>query len=486
MKKQSIKINYILNTVYQVLNLITPLVTAPYISRVLGAEGVGIYSYTTSVVAFFIMFAVLGTTTYGQRAIAQCRDNRQQLSKCFWEIEMLSVISTVICAIIWMGFIFITPRYKIYYLILLIDLMATALDIAWFYSGLEQFKFIVFRNAAIKILSIVFLFVLVRERRHIWIYIAIMALGKFMGNASMWLPLRRFVDRIKLSEMSIMPHLKETMAYFIPTAAASIYTYLDKVMIGAFTTTSVENGYYEQAQKVIKMAYTILVSLNTVMSARMSYLFAQNKEKEIKEKLEKALAFIVTLGIPFVFGVSGIAHNFVPWFFGDEFEKVTVLLILSSPLILIMSIHNFLSAQYLVPSGQRVRSTKGVVVGAIVNLILNFILIPRFQAIGAIVATLAAEISICVVYFHMSKAYVPVRLLLKYFPKQFLSACGMMLCVVLIGRGHSRGSIIITVLQILAGGTIYFVLLCLLKDQVMRNLIKHVKSKFLKKESDEM
>ena len=474
MRTQNIRINYILNTMYQLLTLITPMVTAPYISRVLGANGVGIYSYTTSVAAFFIMFAVLGTTTYGQRAIAQCRDNRGKLSQCFWEIEILSVISTLICVAVWFVFILFCPEYKIYYLILTVELLAVAFDIIWFYSGLEQFKYIVIRNAVIKVLSIACLFIFVKERSHVWVYLAIIASGKFLGNCSMWFALRRYIDRVDITSLSLLPHLKETLAYFIPTAAASVYTYLDKVMIGAFTETSVENGYYEQAQKIIKMAYTVLVSLNTVMSARMSYLFAQNKRGEIKEKLEKALAFIVILGVPFVFGISGIAFNFVPWFFGGEFEKVAVLMIYSSPLVFIMSLHNFLSAQYLVPSGQRVRSTKGVVCGAIVNLILNAILIPRFQSVGAVVATLVAETSICAVYFHMSKEFVSARLLLAFLPKTILSAAVMVLCVLLIGQNH-RGSIIITAVQITLGSVVYFGLLFVMKEKYIVSMGERLK-----------
>ena len=479
MHTQSIKSNYILNTAYQILTLITPLITAPYISRVLGADGVGIYSYTTSVVAFFSMFAVLGTTTYGQRAIAQCRDDKRELSKRFWEIELLSVISTFIVTLLWIGYVLINPENKTYFWILTVDLVAVALDIVWFYSGLEQFKFIVLRNAAIKIASIICLFLFVRERDHVWIYLVIISFGKFIGNASMWIPLRKLVNKVNIQSLSIMPHFKETMAYFVPTAAASIYTYLDKVMIGTFTDTNVENGYYEQAQKIIKMAYTVLVSLNTVMSARMSYLFAQKKSEEIKHKLEKALAFIMTLGIPFVFGICSIANNFVPWFFGEEFEKVALLMILSSPLVLIMSIHNFLSAQYLVPSGQRTRSTKGVITGAVVNLILNFILIPKFQSVGAVVATLVAETSICVVYFYMSKEYVPVKLLIKYLPKQLIAACCMSACVLLIGRGH-YGSVLITVAQIVVGGTIYLGLLYLMKDDLTVDTVKTVLRKIRK------
>lgn len=163
MKTQSIKKNYILNTAYQVLTLITPLITAPYISRILGPERVGIYSYTASVVAFFTMFAVLGTTTYGQRAIAQCRDDREKRSRTFWEIEAISIISTIICIVAWIALILVSTDYKLYFIILSVELLAAGFDIIWYYSGLERFDAIVARNVAIKFSSVLLLFVLVKN-----------------------------------------------------------------------------------------------------------------------------------------------------------------------------------------------------------------------------------------------------------------------------------------------------------------------------------
>ena len=470
MKKQSIKINYIFNTLYQILSLIAPLITAPYVSRVLGANGVGIYSYTSSVVAFFTMFAVLGTATYGQRAIAQCRDNQERLGKCFWEIECLSIITTTICIIVWLVYALTNTQYRLYFLILTIDLLAAAFDIVWFYNGLEQFKLIVLRNAAVKLFNIILLFVLVKARDDVWIYIAIMATGKLLGNLSMWFSLGKIVKRVPFKELNIFSHFKETLAYFIPTAAASVYTYLDKVMIGAFTETTVENGYYEQAQKIIKMGYAFLISINIVMSSRMSYLFAKENTDEIKAKLDKVLRFILTFGLALVFGVASVASNLVPWFLGDGFEKVPTLLIIGSVLILIMALHNFLSSQYLIPSGQRVRSTKGVIVGSITNFCFNMLLIPRFQSIGAMIATIVGETSICVVYLIMSKEYVPVQNFLKYLPKPLASGVLMSICLWFIGRGHS-GSIRITLIQIIGGAVVYIAALILLKDEFSTNMI---------------
>lgn len=471
MKGQSIKKNYFLNTAYQILVLITPLITAPYVSRVVGANGVGIYSYTASVVALFTLLACLGTTTYGQRAIAQSRDDTYARSKTFWEIEILAVLTTIICCLFWVGFIAVSQEYKLYFCILSLDLISVALDISWFYSGMEQFSHIVYRNFVVKICGIALIFLLVKSRNDLAIYISILSITKVMGNLSMWLSMPKYVVKIPFKELKILPHFKETMAYFIPTAASAIYTYVDKIMIGAFTNTAVENGFYEQANKIINMAYSVVISMNTVMSARMSYLFSNRNEEEIRSKLGKALAFILTLAIPLTFGIAGVAYNFVPWFFGEGYDKVAKLMIIASPLVVILSLHNFLSAQYLVPSGQRVRSTKGVLLGAGVNFACNLILIPRLQSMGAVIATLIGETAICCVYFYMSKEYVPVSLFLKYIPKQVCSALVMLLIVTLIGRGH-QGDILITLCQVAAGAFVYALMLYMLKEQFFRECLQ--------------
>ena len=481
---QSIKKNYILNTAYQILALLTPLITAPYISRVLGAEGVGIYSFTSSVAAVFSMFAMLGTTTYGQRAIAQIREDKKSLSRTFWEIECVSLIAMCASLVAWFVFILAYPSHKILFVILTLEILSSGADISWFYSGLERFTFIVFRNSAIKISGIVLLFLLVKTRQDLWIYLFIMGGSRFLGNLSMWVALRRFVDLVKISELQLKDHLRNTLAYFIPTIASSVYNYLDKVMIGVFTDTSIENGFYEQAQKIVRVGYTIIISLNTVMSSRMSYLFAHDRMDEIKARLEKSLAFILTFSIPIVFGICAIAKNFVPWFYGDEFEKVILLLYLSSPLVVILSLHNFLASQYLIPSGQRVRSTKGVLIGAGTNFMCNLILIPRFQSVGAIIATLIAESSICVTYYIMSREIVSLRLIFKYVPKQIIASGIMAFVIFLIGKDES-GSVKITIIQIAVGIMTYFVLLLALRERFFittaSGMAKKVKSRLKNK-----
>ena len=253
MSKASIKKNYLYNTFYQILTLITPLITAPYVSRIFGPSGIGIQSYTNSIVMYFTLFAALGTVTYGQREIAMHRDNKKETSKLFWEIECLSIMTTCICLLIWFTFVFLYKEYRPYFLVQTMTIVAVMFDISWFFGGFEQFKFIVIRNTIVKILGIGCLFIFIKEKSDLLLYIGLLAATGLLGNISMWTYLPRFLVKIDFKKLKVMRHFKETLVYFIPTIASSIYTVLDKTMIGAITNNSSENGYYEQATKIVKM-----------------------------------------------------------------------------------------------------------------------------------------------------------------------------------------------------------------------------------------
>ena len=476
-KTVSIKKNYLYNTVYQILTIITPFITAPYISRVLGSSGVGIYSYTNSIAVYFTIFASLGTASYGQREIAMHRDDQEKSSILFWEIELLSIVTTAVVTVAWVFFIIVSSEYTVYYEILTISIIAVVFDISWFFSGLELFKYIVIRNTVVKLAGIALLFIFVNTKNDIGIYIAIISLTGILGNISMWTYLPRLLKKVKFRTLRPFRHLKQTIAYFIPTIAASIYTVLDKTMIGVITKSSDQNGYYEQATKIIRMIESLLFSLNTVMSSRQSYLFAEKKYDEMRDKINKSYDYLFGIAIAAMFGLQGIAANFVPWFFGDGYEPVIKLLYVMAPLPLIICISNVLGCQYLTPSGQRVRSSKGIVTGAIVNFILNLLLIPFYASIGATIASLAAETIISIIYMHMSKGFTSWTYLVKISWKKFIAGIIMLIAVLLIGDGYS-GSILITVIQIITGGIIYSIVLIIFRDSAIDYIINMMKEKF--------
>lgn len=476
--KHSIKKNVLFNTAYQLLILLAPLVTTPYISRTIGADGVGIYSFTNSIVMYFTMFAALGTVGYGTREIARNRDDKKQISKLFFEIELLTVFTTAICLILWFIFILITNTYKVYYLILSFTLLATLFDISWFYAGIEEFKYTVTQNAIFKIIGIIALFVFVKDKDDTPIYVLIMALTILLGNMSMWVYLPRFVTRVPYKSLHVFRHFKETLIYFIPTIAISIYTVLDKTLIGIITHSEFENGYYEQATKIVNMLKSLsFYSINIVMGARISYLFVEKRTDEIKNNIHKSLDIILLVGYGVVFGLAGIARNFVPLFFGQGYEEVITLLYWMCPLVIIVGISNCLGHQYYTPVGLRVQSAKYIIAGSIVNLIMNLCLIPALGAVGAVIGSIVAEGTISVLYLLNCNKYLEFKDLMKLSFKRMLCGIIMFVFVYLLGDLPNNSNILKLLIQIMAGSFLYGFLLIMLKDNLTLMIITRVKQK---------
>lgn len=485
-KQESIKKNYVYNTLYRILTIITPLITAPYISRVLGSDGVGVYSYTNSIATYFTLFAALGTASYGQREIAMHRDSPEENSKLFWEIELLSVATTAVALIFWTLWIFISKQYTSYYLVLSMSVLAVVFDISWYFGGFEKFKYIVIRNSIVRILGIVLLFVFIKDKNDTLLYVALITSTGLLGNISMWFYLPKML--VKVNRKNLHPfknHLKQTFMYFVPTIATSVYTVLDKTMIGAITKSADENGYYEQATKIVHMFQSLIFSLNTVMSARQSYLFSLGKIDEIKDKIAKSFDYLFALSIPLMFGLVAVAQNFVPWFFGTGYEPVIKILCAMSPLPFVITISNILGSQYLTPSGQRVRSTKGIISGAVVNVVLNALLIPKFHAIGAVGASVVAELVISIIYVHMSRTVISWRQLLKTAWKKILASAIMFIAIVFIPRIPIT-PILITISQFIVGVIVYVLALLILRDSFVTESIKYLKEKLKSRHSEKL
>ena len=464
MAEPSLKKNFVLSTIYQVLLLIVPFITAPYVSRVLTAEGIGIFSFTNSIQMYFAMFAALGTVSYGAREIARNRNDKQIRSLLFWEIELLTVITTVICIIAYGVFIAVTNEYKIYYIILALNLGAIMLDVSWFYTGIEQLIYTVGPNALFKLIGVISIYKLVKTKDDLAVYFFIMAMVTFLGNATMWLFLPKYISKVRFKDISLKKHFKETFVYFVPTIATSIYTILDKTLIGLITTDTSENGYYEQATKVVNMAKSLtFTALNTLLGARISFLFAENRIDEIKDRIKTSIDYILFMGVGVCLGIIGIAPRFVPLFFGEGYEPVINLLYCLSPIILIIGISNCLGSQYYNPAGLRALSAKFIIVGSVVNLIMNLLLIPLFRSKGAVIATLVAEMVITILYMHYCNGFLHLRTILVLGWKKIIAGVSMFLAIRILSQ-FIHNNLLACCLQVIMGLCIYCLILFLLKD----------------------
>lgn len=480
--KPSIKRNFIYRLLYEILAMAAPLITAPYVSRVLGADGVGIYSYSQSCVSYFTMFAVLGTNIYGTREIARCRDDKQLYSKTFWEIELLTVLTSTICIIAWGILIVASNEYRPYFLALLPMLFASMFDISWFYTGQERVGYTVFWNAVCKIAGVVAIFAFVKTKEDLVTYILLNAVILMLGNLSMWMFLPRFLIKVNVQSLQVAHHFKETLIYFIPTIAASIYTVLDKTLIGLITNDSYQNGYYEQATKIINIAKTAsFVALNSVMGARLSYLFAENRIEEAKSKIKTAMEIILFFTVGAMFGIIGVAKNFVPIFFGDGYYPVVDLLYLMSPLIVIIGISNCIGSQYYAPVGKTKIASFYMIAGSAVNLCLNLLLIPHFGAKGAVIGSIGAELVITILFVRFDDKYMTWKFIALSAYKKIVAGILMLLIIDSLAKVACVSGMGLLLTQIVIGVLSYFAVLTLLKDNtalyISRTVMSLVKRK---------
>ena len=477
-EQPSLKKNIAISTVYQVLLIILPIITAPYVARVLGPDQSGIYDYTNSIQTYFAMFAALGTASYGAREIARVRDDAALRSKLFWEIELMTVMTSAVCIIVWFIFIAFTPQYKVIYLVLTMGLFSTMFDISWFFAGMEQFKYTVTKNAACKLIGVVLMFLFVKKQEDLLLYIIIITASTMIGNLSMWLYLPRFTQKVDFKTLKFGRHFRETLIYFIPSIATSVYTVLDRTLIGVITKNKAENGFYHYTMQIVNMMKALTFSsLNMVLGSRIAYLFAEEKYDEIKVRIRDSINYILFMGIGICFGLSGVAKRFVPVFLGPGYDRVIIMLMLMSPIVVIIGVSNCLGSQYYTPSGNRKLSAKFIIIGALVNLVLNLILIPRYWGYGAIAASLIAEMVITVLYLKFCKGYLTVDTIVREGSRKLAAGIAMFAVIRIIDR-FIASDIIALLIEVAVGFSVYCIMIVLLRDTFITEIVM---GKILKK-----
>lgn len=479
MNKKSITKNYLYNLTYQILTIILPLITTPYISRVLGAENIGIYSYTLSIATYFVLFGSLGVAMYGQREIAYVRNDEEKRTKTFWEIFILKTSTMVVSLFVYYFTYVRGENYSVYYKILILELVANIADISWFFQGQEEFKKTVTRNIIVKIISVICIFTLVNSKDDLIIYLIIYVLSNLLGNISLWLYLPKYLKKTNFKKLNVLSHLKPTISLFIPQIAMQIYTVLDKTMLGYILKDMSEVGIYEQSQKIIKMPLTIVTALGTVVSPRIANIISIGEKEKINGYLENSFKFVWLIALPIMLGIMAIAPNLVPWFLGDGYEKAVTILIIGAPLIMAVGLNNVSGVQYLIPAKKQNIFTKSVVIGAIFNFTFNLFLIPHFKAIGAIVSSVLAEILIYGVQLFYIRKDIDLKITHKNIWKYVSSSAVMFIVTFCLSRNISP-SIINTCIIVFIGIAIYGVSLLMLRDKLIFDLLRKVRNKIIK------
>lgn len=470
MSKKSLTNNYIYNLIYQVLTLVLPLITTPYLSRVLGATPIGIYSYTYSIVSYFLLFGALGVGLYGQREIAYVSDDKKKRKKIFWEIAICRIITMSIAIIIYYFFLMRIGEYKIYYRIWLMELIAMAFDISWFFQGMEEFKKTVIRNVVVRVVSVTLIFVLVKKPEDLIKYITIYAIADLVGNLSLWLYLPKYFKGIKIEKIRTFSHLHPIILLFIPQIANQVYNLLDKTMIGKMIIDKSEVGFYEQGQKVIRVLLTLVTSLGIVMIPRMASTFASGDKEKIVEYMKKSFKFVFFLAFPIVLGLISVAKSFVPLFFGDGYDKVVTLLIVISPTIILTGMANVIGTQYLLPTKRQKEYTITITLGLIVNFVLNYILISLYKSVGASIATVVSELIVVIAQLYVIRKDIKTIEIIRT-SYTYVLASTVMFGTTLIAKAILGIGLKSIIIQVITGVIVYVLMLWILKDEFLELFI---------------
>lgn len=479
--KKSLKKNYIYNLIYQVLLIIVPIAVTPYITRVLLSDGIGKFSFTSSIVSYFGLMAAIGFNLYAPRVISKYRYDKHQQSISFWEISIIKLFTSILSLFLFYILVLLNVfdiKYKKLLLIQSISIIAVVFDMSFLLQGNEEFGKIAFRNIIIKIFSIISIFLFVRDYNDVNIYTFIQVTTVLISNISLGVYLPKMIAKVKFKELHPMKHLKPMLLLFIPTIAISIYTSLDKTLIGLITKDDSLIGNYDNAEKLVKMCITLISSLVTVFIPRNSFLYAEGKIDELKNNMNILCKFVLLIGLPMMMGTFVVSSDFMPLYLGEEYgldnitNCITIMKILSI-LIPVIGLGTVLGGALLVPIGLDSKYTICIVCGAIFNFVLNLLFIRLYGSVGAALSTVIAESLVTILMIHYSKNYLNLSFIIKTAWKPIIASI-IMLVICGLETIYISNSILKIFIVIISGVVSYTFILILLKEKTIVDLIKSV------------
>lgn len=401
----SIKKNYLYNVLLELSNIAIPIITVPYISRILGPEGVGIVAFRQSIVQYFVLLGSLGLSLYGNRAIATVRDDIAGRNRLFCELVCFKVLTCLIALCVFLAFLLIfRPAHLVIYVILALNLLSTAIDITWFFMGLEDFKKTVSRSLFVKFLGVLMIFGLVKSPSDVHIYAFIGVSTGLLGQGLLWkyLPDTFSWDMPRLSLVS--RHFLPVLQLFLPMVAIQVYVVMDTTMVG-FIAGEGQVGIYTMSQRLVKMLLSIVTAMGVVMIPRMSYYFAkEDNEAALKGGL-RSYRFASYSACLFMTPLLSVIRDFAPWFFGQAFKNATPVITLCSGVIFFIALNNVLGLQILIPQRKERLFSIAVITGAFLNFCLNIMLIPKYSASGAAFASSLAECAVWLVELYFLRSF---------------------------------------------------------------------------------
>ena len=476
-KSPNLKVNFVFNLISQILTLVIPLITTPYLARVLHEEGNGQISFATSIITYFVLLSNFGFNIYGQREIARFRNDKEKKSCVFWEITIIKSFLTIISLGVLFGLCFgnaFADKYTNLIMIMSIQVGAVVFDITFFYQGEENFKTLALRQIVLKLIGLILIFVFVKTESDTWIYALCLSLSTIFASLTLWISLFKKISFIHPNKLKFKHHIYPSFMIFLPTVAITIYSVFDKTMIGLLAKNpDYENGCYEQAYKLNGVILLIVTVISPILMPRNSHDYSSGNLVSLDRHLKFAINYVWMFGIPLIFGISSLAWNLSSWFLGSGYAEVPLLLCIMSVRFVVSGFSEIFGSQLFIAIGKEKYVSIATFIVAITNLILNYFFIPLWGATGAAIATAICEVICCLIegVLAVKSGFISAKYLFLKSWKYLVS--GLVMFAVIYTMQHFMTNEIWTFLVItLVGVIVYSLMLLLLRETFFTDIIK--------------
>lgn len=457
LQPDSAKKNFAFQIIYQTVILVIPLIVSPYLTRTMGSTALGAYTYTYSIAYYFVVFAMLGINKHGQRIIAQRRNDPEKLRTTFWSLYFIHAIASILSLAFYFVYVFvICDSDREIALIQGVYVFSATLDITWLFYGLEKFKIVSIRNAIIKVIETVCIFVLVKSPSDLREYTLIMTLSICLGQAVMLPQAVSAISPIRFSKGDLVEHIKPLFTLFAAVVAATLYTMFDKTLLGILSTK--ENvAFYEYSDKIVKIPRTFITVIGTVLFPKACRYAAANDKKGMKNAMDNCLIVTYFIGFAAFFGLFSVADLFATIYYGDEFAFCGTVMMSMCPLILIIGIGESVRSCYIYPLKRDTAMVIILTANAVINLMLSSLLIPKIGIYGAVAGTIAAELCGLICEMCICRKYITFK---SFFERGVpFAAIGLIMFIVIrIAENFMEISVSSLLIQMLIGASVYLLL----------------------------
>ncbi len=470
--------NYMFSLLAQACQLLGPMITLPYVSRILGVENIGLYSTSTAMAAYFVLAANFGSSVYGQKRIAA--GGIKERSDTFWSVFAFRAVPFFLSLTAWIVFALHQQSNQSLLLVQSISVVSVFFDITWLFQGMQDFRSTALRTVVFRILSVALIFLFVKTGQDTILYVLIELLCTALGNISLWLRLPGIIHRPEKSRLHPLECLKECFQFFIPGLAVQAYTALDKVLLNQIFGDLAENGYYEQAVKIVRFITSVLTVYSMVWFPKMAAAFQgkrdaadEESKKRIRQDIQRGAQFVTFLGLPLVLGLELTAPSLIRVYLGEGYGRCADLVRIMAPNIFMVGLSTALGQQFFNPSGRQNISTCFVFIGAFINLVVNMLLIPGFASAGTAISSAVTEAAITLLFvlYAAGKGYFSVRDFVVGGWKHILSSVIMGGFVYIL----PEASLLQLAISVGSGIAVYLVSLFLLKDEQILTAFRSVK-----------